>query len=206
MARRRRTVETDSVIIGRAAPQPGAGASGKFRLAWTGFDTYYRHERRSAHHPCIRTRCRSRDAVGPHQSGGHFHIQGVPPLRREPLSKSNGSVGSASKLAPRNMPWRSIGIRRTENTRLFGTRRVSGCGSRLGFRALRSGLDQRLPSATMRTKSGERKPISTRSALSVAGESFLADCSSLAVVGQATQAAAIAMPKVESGMPTFEVT
>ena len=53
-------------------PQPGAGASGKFRLAWTGFDTYYRHERRSAHHPCIRTRCRSRDAVGPHQSGGHF--------------------------------------------------------------------------------------------------------------------------------------
>lgn len=62
------------------------------------------------------------------------------------------------------------------------------------------------PSATTSTKSGEMKPISKRTARSVLGESVRADCSSLAVVGQATQAAAIAMPKVESGIPTFEVT
>lgn len=65
---------------------------------------------------------------------------------------------------------------------------------------------QRLPSATISTKMGEKKPIKKRMSFRRPGESVRAVCSSAEVVFQATQAAAIAMPKVESGIPTFDVT
>ena len=56
------------------------------------------------------------------------------------------------------------------------------------------------------TKTGARTPMSRRAALSEVSESGFTDCSSRLVTGQATQAAAIAMPKVDSGMPMLEVT
>ena len=62
------------------------------------------------------------------------------------------------------------------------------------------------PSATIATKTGARTPMSRRAALSEVSESGFTDCSSRLVIGQATQAAAIAMPKVDSGMPMLEVT
>lgn len=62
------------------------------------------------------------------------------------------------------------------------------------------------PSATTATKTGAQKPMRKRITVSELSGSARAERSSRRVAGQATQAAAIAMPKDESGMPTFEVT
>jgi hypothetical protein len=64
----------------------------------------------------------------------------------------------------------------------------------------------RLPAATVSTKSGLTMPIMMRTKVSFFSLIGCALCSSSLIDFQPTQAAAMAMPKLESGMPTLLVT